>query len=84
MQRVGAKCVLLEDKHQEVVTDWKEPLEWESELRGECGSLSLRCFHFCFTSGLKADVFKSWGRGALPAPGLPWDREHIEGPCGHQ
>lgn len=45
MQRVGAECVLLDDKRREVVTDWKEPLEWESELRGECVSLSLGCFH---------------------------------------
>lgn len=41
MQRAGAECVLLEDKHQEVVTDRKEPLEWESELRWERGPLSL-------------------------------------------
>lgn len=51
----------------EVITAGTEPLEWESELRRDVGP----CLWGVSTSAIKADVIKSRGREALPAPGQP-------------
>lgn len=52
---------------REVVTAGKDPLEWESELRGECGSLSLGCFHIWNKSRLS----KAQGEKHSQPPGSP-------------
>lgn len=49
---------------REVITAGKEPLEWEAELSGECGSLSLGCFHIWNKSKLSQKL----GERSTPGP----------------